>query len=78
MTKLENHDDVRAILKKGFPRIRAADEEPCRDLWPAMLRKLDAHTVPQRIPWYDWALLGALAGTLAFFPTSILLFMYHL
>lgn len=77
MTKPESHlDAVRAIVKKAFPPI--ADDEPRRDLWPLMLRKLDAHALRQRVPWYDWALLGALAGTLAFFPASILLFMYHL
>lgn len=77
MTKPENHlDAVRAIVKKAIPPI--ADDEPRRDLWPVMLRKLDAHALRQCVPWYDWALLGALAGTLAFFPASILLFMYHL
>lgn len=71
-----HHDDVRAIVKKAFPPI--ADGEPPRDLWPLMLRKLDAHTLRRRVPWYDWALLGALAGTLAAFPSLILVVMYHL
>lgn len=68
-----NDDDVRTILKRAFAPVST---DPRRDLWPAMLRKLDARTF--RVPWYDWALLGVLAGTLAFFPASILLFMYHL
>lgn len=77
MTKPESHhDDVRAILKKAFPPI--ADDKPRRDLWPLMLRELDAHAPRQPVPWYDWALLGALAGTLAIFPGLILVVMYHL
>jgi len=77
MTKPENHyDDVRAIVKKTFQPV--AGGEPPRDLWPAILRKLDAHALRRRVPWYDWALLGALAGTLAIFPDLILVVMYHL
>jgi hypothetical protein len=71
-----HHDDVRAILKKVFPPV--ASDEPLRDLWPLMLRRLNAHALRQHVPWYDWALLGALAGTLAVFPGLILVVMYHL
>ena len=73
--KPERHDEeeIQAALQEAFP---PADSELRRDLWPAMLRRLDAPA--QKIPWYDWALAGGLAGAAVFFPKLILLFAYHL
>jgi hypothetical protein len=71
--KEPNHEEIEKILKKAFPPV---DTELRRDLWPAMLRKLDERKAA--VPWYDWALLGLLAGTLAAFPELILVFAYHL
>jgi hypothetical protein len=71
----EKHDEeeIRAALRAAFPPV---DTELRRDLWPAMLRRLDAPA--QRVPWYDWVLAGGLAGATVFFPKLILLFAYHL
>ncbi len=71
--KEQNHHEIRKILKKAFPPV---DTELRRDLWPAMLRMFDERKAA--VPWYDWALLGLLAGTLAAFPELILVFAYHL
>jgi len=73
--KSERHDEdeVRKALQGAFPVART---ELGRDLWPAMLRKLDER--PQRVPWYDWALAGSLAGITILFPKLILLVVYHL
>jgi hypothetical protein len=49
---------------------------PSHDLWPAVLRRLDAKPAPP--PWFDWALLAALAALAVFFPASIPLFLYYL
>ncbi|HEY6373606.1 MAG TPA: hypothetical protein VIX37_23730 [Candidatus Sulfotelmatobacter sp.] len=64
---------IREALKQSFPPV---NPELRRDLWPAVLRKLDAH--PARVPWYDWALIGVSASVFLFFPQLILVFAYHL
>lgn len=64
---------IRDALKQSFPPV---DTELRRDLWPAVLRKLDAR--PARVPWYDWALIGLSASVFLFFPQLILVFAYHL
>jgi hypothetical protein len=73
--KPEKHDEeeIRAALRAAFPPV---DTELRRDLWPAMLRRLDKPG--QKIPWYDWALAGCLAGVTILFPKLILLLAYHL
>jgi len=68
-----NDQKVRAILKQAFPPVTT---ELGRDLWPAVLRKLDAPSLA--VPWYDWALLAVLGGTFVLFPKFILVFVYHL
>ena len=64
---------IREALQQSFPRLNT---ELHRDLWPAVLRKLDA--CPARMPWYDWALIGLSASVFLFFPQLILVFAYHL
>lgn len=73
--KPENHDEekIRAALRAAFPPV---DTELRRDLWPAILRRLDEPA--RRVPWYDWVLAGGLAGATVFFPRLILLLAYHL
>jgi hypothetical protein len=46
------------------------------DLWPAMLKRLEAR--PAQVPWFDWALLGAVVTWLLFFPGAIPVLFYHL
>ena len=72
---MQEHDDetIREALKRAFPPV---DQELSRDLWPAMLRRLEK-PVPA-VPWYDWALIAGLAGVLLFFPKLVLLLAYHL
>ncbi|MFI5114292.1 MAG: hypothetical protein ACHP7J_04030 [Terriglobales bacterium] len=64
---------IREVLRQSFPPV---DTELHRDLWPAVLRKLDAR--PARVPWYDWALIGLSVSVFLFFPQLILVFAYHL
>ena len=73
--EMTEHDDrqIREALKRSFSPINT---ELGRDLWPAVLRKLD--TPPARVPWYDWALIGVSASLLLLFPQLILVFAYHL
>jgi hypothetical protein len=68
----DDEKEIQERLQEAFPPVTP---QLRRDLWPAMLRKLDAPTLAP--PWYDWALIGGSAGMLALFPKLILLFAYH-
>jgi hypothetical protein len=67
-------EDMKKLLKDVLPSVR--DSELQRDLWPAMLQRLDQRTI--RVPWWDWALLAALAGALCFLPGIIPALLYQL
>ena len=72
---MTEHDDrqIRDALKQSFPQVST---ELRRDLWPDVLRKLDARQVG--VPWYDWALVGLCAAMFLAFPRLVLVFAYHL
>jgi hypothetical protein len=76
---MNEHDQERLeqLLKKSVPMLDGqAGAELRRDLWPAMLHRLEAgHTA---VPWFDWALLAAVAVLLAFFPAAIPVLLFHL
>jgi hypothetical protein len=64
---------IREALQQSFPPVNT---ELHRDLWPEVLRKLEAR--PAGVPWYDWALISLSATVFLFFPQLILVFVYHL
>lgn len=68
-------DRMKKLLQQSVPSV-GAEPEPERDLWPAMLRRLDAK--PAATPWFDWALLAGLVGTVAVFPAVIPVLLYYL
>jgi hypothetical protein len=68
-----NDREIRRALKQSIPPVNT---ELRRDLWPAVLRKLDAQ--PARVPWYDWVLIGLSAGVFVSFPRLVLVLAYHL
>ena len=72
---MTEHDDrqIRDALKGSFPPVNT---ELRRDLWPDVLRKLDAR--PVGVPWYDWVLVGLSALVFVFFPRLVFVFAYHL
>jgi hypothetical protein len=70
----EELDRMKKLLQQSLPPV-SDDAEPERDLWPAMLRRLDAKSSP---PWFDWALLGGVAAVMAFFPAWIPVLLYYL
>ena len=79
MTAKMTHQDekeLQALLKREFPPFETA--EPERDLWPEMLRRLDARLEPLRVPWFDWALAAAVAAMLLLFPGAIPALLYQL
>jgi hypothetical protein len=75
--KENNLERVEQLLKKSLrPSIAGSGPELRRDLWPAMLKRLEAR--PPALPWFDWALLVAVAAWLAFYPGAIPVLLYHL
>ena len=76
---MNEHDQARIkqLLKNSLPPVSGrVGAELGRDLWPAMLNRLEAR--PAGVPWFDWALLTAVAVCLAFFPGAIPVLLYHL
>ena len=69
----DNEDRMKQLLKQALPPVFEA--EPSRDLWPELLRRLDAR--PAAPPWFDWALAGGLVAFAAFIPTSIPVILYY-
>ena len=74
---MNSHDTSRLslLLRQTLPPV-ASDEGPRRDLWPALIGRLNARPAP--LPWFDWALLAGLALFAALFPAYIPVFLYYL
>lgn len=72
-------DQVKELLKHALPPIGESPEVE-RDLWPSMLRRMDeqASRGPASIPWFDWALGGALLAFAAMAPRTIPVILYYL
>jgi len=76
---MNEHEQKRMeqLLKQSLPPISVlAATEPQRDLWPAMVRRLEARSLA--VPWFDWALLAAVVAWFALFPGTISLLFFHL
>jgi hypothetical protein len=70
-----NEERMKKLLQQALPPVEG-EPEPGRDLWAAVLKRLDAKPAPA--PCFDWALLAALVALIACFPASIPLFLYYL
>ena len=74
-------DSVRMtrLLRESLPPI-GGDNEPARDLWPAMLRRMDEQPLrgAASVPWFDWALAGGLVAFAAIAPRTIPVILYYL
>lgn len=66
-------DKIVELLKRSIPR---GDSELQHDLWPQMLGRLQERSAA--VPWFDWALLAALALWLFLAPGNIPVLLYHL
>lgn len=82
------HDENRTsqLLRQAVPPVDPG-AEPARDLWPAVLRRLDAEnagagvqpaSLLARQNWFDWALVAGLAIFACAFPAAIPVFLYYL
>ena len=75
---MNDDDRIKQLLQQALPPVES-NAEPERDLWPAVLRKLDADEVlRQAVPWFDCALLVGLAVFAVSFPATIPVFLYYL
>lgn len=75
-----DQDRMKKLLKQALPPLKS-DSEPCSDLWPAMLRRIDArHAAPILAgwAWFDGALAAGLVALVAFSPASIPVILYYL
>lgn len=72
--KNQDHEEIQKALRAVFP---AVDTELRRDLWPAMLRRIEEQPA-HAVPWYDWALAAGVLTIAVFFPKIALLFAYHI
>lgn len=67
-------EKVRESLKAGFAR--GAPEEPKHDLWPRMLRRMDAPG--PRVSWLDWAVVAVSGLLLLLLPGAAPILFYFL
>ena len=79
---MNTHDEERMkkLLRQALPPVED-DAGPGRDLWPDVLRRLDARVAAPASPgwvWFDGALLAGLVGLAAIFPTAIPVILYYL
>jgi len=87
-----DEDRIQHLLRQALPPIEAepaASLGPSIDLWPLILRRLDAHPAPRPAEswlgwvrrgssWFDWALLAGMAAVTFAFPALIPLLLYYL
>jgi len=72
---------IAKLLKKAHPPVGQDNAELGRDLWPAILQRLQQPAAPVawfEQAWFDWALLASVVVWLAFFPSAIPVLLYHL
>ena len=70
---------MRLLLQSAMPRVADEADLP-RDLWPAMLRRMDEQGArgAASVPWFDWALAGGLVAFAAIAPRTIPVILYYL
>lgn len=70
---------MKQLLRAALPPA-SIDAEPERDLWPALLRRMEEPGArgAASIPWFDWALAGGLVTFAAIAPRTIPVILYYL
>ncbi len=72
---------IAKLLSQSLPPVTDNAAQLSRDLWPAMLQRLqqlEEHPAWYERAWFDWALGATAAAWLAFFPAAIPVLLYHL
>ena len=70
-------DRVERLLKLAVPPV-GEGAEAGRDLWPAVLRRMDETAGSAGWAWFDGALLAGLAVLGVAFPATIPVLLYYL
>lgn len=70
---VNDHDEVGKLLRDAYSEDSAGLQ---RDLWPAMLRRIESRTV--RVPWYDWLLAAGSLAALVLLPGFLMVLAYHI
>jgi hypothetical protein len=76
-----DEDRIKQLLKQALPPVETG-AEPARDLWPAVLRRIDtpdasvSGAINQN--WFDWALVAGLVLFALSFPATIPVLLYYL
>ena len=75
----QESDRTRELLRKVLPPVGESPDLP-RDLWPAMLRRMEEPALHRAstVPWFDWALAGGLVAFAAMAPRTIPVILYYL
>ena len=75
----EHEERTKDLLRHAMPPAENLPDLP-RDLWPAMLRRMDQQTSRSiaNVPWFDWVLGGALLAFAAMAPRTIPVILYYL
>jgi hypothetical protein len=77
---------IAKLLKQSLPPVTGDGAQLRRDLWPAMLRRMQQQETPVtwfekawfNQVWFDCALATAVIAGMAFFPSAIPVLLYHL
>lgn len=74
-----DEERIKRLLQHALPPI-GGEAEAGRDLWPAVLRRLEAKPAGSLSAWawFDISLLAGLVGAAALFPSAIPVFLYYL
>ncbi|HKD59060.1 MAG TPA: hypothetical protein VKB47_01305 [Terracidiphilus sp.] len=72
-------EGMKQLLREALPPL-GRDREPDRDLWPAMLQRMDEQSsrAAASVPWFDWALAGGLVAFVSIAPRTIPVILYYL
>lgn len=76
--KEDRNERLRRQLREAVAPVH--DGGPERDLWPAVLGRLQDAATQERVaaPWYDWALAAGVIVFTLFAPVSIPVLLYYL
>ena len=74
----QDREQLRKLLQEAIPP--TGNAQSLHDLWSRLLRRIEepSSRVSPRVPWFDWALLGAAGAALLLFPALIPALLYHL
>ena len=80
---MNDEERMKQLLRESVPPVEA-EAEPARDLWPAVLKRLDEYDAAEPAAgrawwvWVDGAIAAGLVALGVSFPATIPLLLYYL